>query len=176
MNFFSEWVGNWKRAAGTVTNVLNPLKRYIDEYDDKGKDMIRFTEVPNSIANDDITISNYKAKIGAFINPPKRTNKDFNIVYNKFMSARKNFIAFLANEFNMSQREVINQLNSWTYGHGIGALFYKYYSDDQSFHITCNRLMENKYHCDRGAFDFFDLAQDIKRENIKQRNVNSVWG
>ncbi len=80
----------------------------------------------------------------------------------------------LANKYGCSEQTVINKLDSWIYGDGIGAIIYLYYNDDNEILIRLKRLTENKYNLTGHSVDVYSFAKDIKRENIKKRNKETV--
>ncbi len=176
MNFFSEWVGNYKRAASSLLDLTDDLKSYIDDIDVKGEDKVRFTNVPGSRGNEDWNIDNVSERISNFISTPQSANKDFDYLYNWFQSVRPKFIAMLANKYGCSEQTVISKLDSWTYGNGIGAIIYLYYNDNNEILIRMKRLTETKYNITGHSVDVCSFAKDIKRENLKKRNKETVWG
>lgn len=70
MDFFSEWLGDYKRAASSLLNLTDDIKNYIDDIDVKGEDKVRFTNVPGSRGNEDWNINNFGERISNIISTP----------------------------------------------------------------------------------------------------------
>ena len=145
MGFFDEWDGGWKRSFNSIASVGEEMKLYIDEQDQKFRlGTLRTVDIQGSIADDDWTVSNFRDKVNAYISPSASSRDDYRIVVCLFEDKRTEFVNYLADKFDKSPVSVVRDLNGWTYGTGIGALFECYYKNDSVALFHIKRMLQDK--------------------------------